>query len=53
MKKQSMNSKTFWESDYILKTAIERKKIDFLVAKYIKNNNTIFNKIKKLFLKLF
>ena len=48
-----MNSKTFWENDYVLKTAIERKKVELLVQKYIKKNNTIFIKIKKLFFKIF
>ena len=53
MKKQSTNSKTFWENDYVLKTAIEREKVDFLVAKYVKENNTIFNTIKNYFFKYF
>ena len=53
MKKQSTNSKTFWENDYVLKTSIERKKIEFLAQRYIEKNNTIFVKIKKLFFKIF
>lgn len=53
MKKQSMNSKTFWEHDYVLKTAIQRKKIAFLVHKQKEVNSTILSKIKKMFWKIF
>ena len=53
MKKQSTNSKTFWENDYVLKTAIEREKIELLTKKQIENEHTFFAKIKKLFFKIF
>jgi len=53
MRKQSTNSKTFWENDYVLKTAIERKKIEFLTKKYIEKNNTVFAKLKRIFFKIF
>jgi hypothetical protein len=53
MKKQSTNSKTFWENDYVLKTATQRKKIEFLAEKHIEKNNTIMAKIKKVFFKIF
>ena len=53
MKKQSTNSKTFWENDYVLKTATQRKKIEFLLQGQKEKNATIFSKIKKLFWKIF
>ena len=53
MKKQSTNSKTFWENDYVLKTATQRKKIEFLTKKHMEENNTFFSKVKKLFFKVF
>lgn len=53
MRKQSTNSKTFWENDYVLKTAIERKKIEFLTKKLIEKNSTFSKKLKKLFFKIF
>jgi len=48
-----MNSKTFWENDYVLKTAIQRKKIAFLAQKQKEENATIFSKLKKLLIKIF
>lgn len=53
MKKQSTSSKTFWESDYVVKTAIERKKIEILAKKQAEIDHTFFAKIKKLFFKFF
>lgn len=53
MKKQSTSSKTFWENDYVLKTAIERRKIEFLTQRYKEKNSTFLGKMKKIFFKIF
>ena len=53
MKNQSTNSKTFWENDYVLKTAIERKKIEYINQSLKEKNNTFKAKLKRLFFKLF
>jgi hypothetical protein len=53
MKKQSTNSKTFWENDYVLKTSIQRKKLEALTKKHIEKNASLFTKIKKVFWKIF
>jgi len=48
-----MNSKTFWDNDFILETAKQRKRIELLSQEKKAKNNSFFAKVKKLFLKIF
>lgn len=53
MKKPLPNSNNFWQDDMVLKTKIERQKVEYFLEKARRKNNKFSSRLQKFFLNLF